>query len=213
MSSILKALRRLEEERARKSSVAPEIAASLLRHAPQRPSTLRWLWPAAFSVVGLLLAASFWFWRPAASPPQIVTPPPSDALPSATSTAGQGAELIIEEVIDHRRPVLLPPSTPVVATTADLPAKGNLTVLPVANENLPPARLGMPAPTFIEERQSPIVSVIAWQDDSAARMAVVEGLPVMTGEFVGNVKVQEILRDRIIFAEGTSLFTVYVDSQ
>ena len=212
MSSILKALRRLEEERARKSSVAPEIAASLLRHSPQRSSTPYWLWPATFSAVGLLIAASFWFWRPA-PPLQIVTSPPAAALPSATTPTEQGGELIIEEVIDHRRPVLLPPLTSAVVTTAPLPAKGNLTVVPVANESLPPAQLSKTIPSVTKERQSPVVSAIAWQDVSAERMAVVEGLPVMTGEFVGNVKVQEILRDRVIFADGTNLFTVYVDPQ
>lgn len=212
MSSILKALRRLEEERARKSPVAPEIAASLLRHSPQRSSAPRWLWPAVFSVVGLLLAASFWFWRPA-SPPQIVASPPTVAPPSATTPTGQGRELIIEEVIDQRKPVLLPPATPAVAPKALPSAKGDLPAVTVASESLPLPQSSKTIPTVMEERQSPVVSAIAWQDDSAERMAVVEGLPVMTGEFVGNVKVQEILRDRIVFAEGTSLFTVYVDPQ
>lgn len=212
MSSILKALRRLEEERARKSPVAPEIAASLLRHSPQRRSALRWLWPAAFSVIGLLVAASFWFWRPA-SPPQIVASPPTAAPPFATTPTGQGGELIIEEVIDQRKPVLLPSATPAVATRALPSAKSDLPTVTVASESLPLAQSRKSIPTVMEERQSPVVSAIAWQDDSAARMAVVEGLPVMTGEFVGNVKVQEILRDRIVFAEGASLFIVYVDPQ
>ena len=44
-------------------------------------------------------------------------------------------------------------------------------------------------------------------------MAVVDGLPVMTGEFVGTAKVEEIQRDRIIFIEAGKLFTVYVDPQ
>jgi general secretion pathway protein B len=211
MSSILKALRRLEEERARKSPVAPEIAASLLRRGPQRRSTPRWLWPAIFSMVGLLLAASLWFWRPVSPAPQNVAFTPSVALPSVASTAGQGGELIMEEVIDQRRPVSLPPSTPAVAVTAPLRVKGNLPVATVAKESLSPAPLSRAS--FIEERQSPVVSAIAWQDDRAARMAVVDGLPVMAGELVGNAKVQEILQDRLIFSEGESLFTVYIDSQ
>jgi hypothetical protein len=35
----------------------------------------------------------------------------------------------------------------------------------------------------------------------------------MTGEFVGTAKVQEILRDRILFVEEGKLFTVSVDPQ
>ena len=210
MSSILKALRRLEEERARKSSVAPEIAASLLRHSPQRSSTPRWLWPTTFAVVGLLLAASLWFWRPA---PQSVALPPTAAPHSATTSAGQGGELIIEEVIDQRKPVLLPPPTPSVATTAPLSAKSDQPLAPVASKSLPPTQANKATTAVMEVRQSPVVSAIAWQDDSTARMAVVDGLPVMTNEFVGNIKIQEILRDRIVFAEGDTLFFVYVDPQ
>jgi hypothetical protein len=44
-------------------------------------------------------------------------------------------------------------------------------------------------------------------------MAVVDGLPVMTGEFVGTARIQEILHDRILFVEAGKLFTVYVDPQ
>ena len=210
MSSILKALRRLEQERARKSPVAPEIAASLLRHNPQRSSTPRWLWPTTFAVVGLLLAASLWFWRPAV---QSVALPPTAAPHSATMSAGQGGELIIEEVIDQRKPVLLPPQTPSLATTAPLSAKSDQPEASVASKSLPPAQANKATPDVMAERQRPVVSAIAWQDDSAARMAVVDGLPVMTNEFVGNVKVQEIQRDRIVFADGDILFTVYVDAQ
>jgi hypothetical protein len=42
---------------------------------------------------------------------------------------------------------------------------------------------------------------------------VVDGLPVMTGESVGTARVQEILRDRILFTEAGTLFTVFVDPQ
>jgi len=213
MSSILKALRRLEEERARKSSVAPEIAASLLRHSPQRSSTSPWLWPAAFFVAGLLLAALFWLWRPSASAPQIVASPPTAAPPFASTPTEQGGELIIEEVIDQRKPVLIPAATPAVTPKALPAAIVDLPAVTVASESLPLAQSSKTISTAMEERQSPVVSAIAWQDDSAGRMAVVDGLPVMTGEFVGNAKVQEIQRDHIVFAEGASLFTVYVDPQ
>jgi hypothetical protein len=76
-----------------------------------------------------------------------------------------------------------------------------------------PSQAGDQATTVIVERKSPVVSAIVWQEDSAARMAVVDGLPVMTGELVGTARIQEILRDRILFTEAGKLFTVYVDSQ
>ena len=52
MSSILKALRRLEEERARKSHAAPEIAANLLRRGARRRSTPLWIWPTIVAEIG-----------------------------------------------------------------------------------------------------------------------------------------------------------------
>jgi alpha-ketoglutarate-dependent taurine dioxygenase len=66
---------------------------------------------------------------------------------------------------------------------------------------------------FARHFGEPVVSAIVWHEDSSARMAVVDGLPVMTGEFVGTAKVQEILRDRILFVEEGKLFTVSVDPQ
>lgn len=201
MSSILKALRRLEEERARNSSVAPEIAASLLRRGVRRRPPSPWIWPTVIIAVAAMVMITLWSWRPAPVANQIVPLASSPAAISSAATAGQGGTVIIEEVIDQRRPVLLPPApTPL------------LTAQSTESEMITPVQ-SKPAPLFIEEKQIPIISAIAWQDDSAARMAVVDGLPVMTGEYVGTAKVQEILRDRILFAEGGRFFTIYIDPQ
>lgn len=213
MSSILKALRRLEEERARKSSVAPEIAASLLRSGARRRPTSPWIWPAVITVVVAMAAALLWSWRPAPVANQIDTPVASPATSSRAVTAGRGGEVIIEEVIDQHRPVLLPPVPPVVPAPAPLPVKINPSPPNAEPGVTTPVAANKPVPALIEERQSPVVSAIAWQEDSSARMAVVNGLPVMTGELVGTARVQEILRDRVLFTEAGLLFTVYVDPQ
>jgi hypothetical protein len=131
---------------------------------------------------------------------------------SSAATTERGREVIIEEVMDQRRPVLLPPAVQSVSTPVPVPAKNHS--LPARIEpavSTPPAADKNPVPAFIAERQNPVVSAIVWQEDSSARMAVVDGLPVMTGEFVGTAKIQEILRDRILFTEAGMLFTVYVD--
>ena len=126
---------------------------------------------------------------------------------------GQGGTVIIEEVLDQRSPVLLP------ATPSPIPAP----VLPPAAVTPPAQRVEAgvpaspevikPATILLEERRNPVVSAIVWHEDSSARMAVVDGLPVMTGEFVGTAKVQEIQRDRILFVEEGKFFTVFVDPQ
>jgi hypothetical protein len=213
MSSILKALRRLEEERARKSHVAPEIAASLLRHDTRRRPASLWIWPTVLSFVALVLVAFFWLWQPAPLVTQMVTTAPSSVPVPSVSPVERGGEVIIEEVMDQRRPVVLPAPVHTVAAPALLPAKVDPPPARVEPGVLSPAQGNKPATAFIEERQSPVISAIAWQDDSAARMAVVEGLPVMTGEFVGTAKVQEILRDRILFVEAGRIFSVSIDPQ
>ena len=207
MSSILKALRRLEEERARKSPAAPEIAANLLRQGVRRRSTPLWIWTTVVAVVVLALALAVfsWSWRSTPLGSKIVTPIalPAD-VPLAAST-GQGGEVIIEEVIDQRRHGTLSPAKTLKSSAPVLSVQN------VKTESIPAVKESKPAAPRSEPRQSPLITAIAWQDDSAARMAVVDGMPVMTGEFVGTAKVQEILRDRIIFAEEGRIFTVHID--
>lgn len=208
MSSILKALRRLEEERARKSRVAPEIAASLLRGDWRRQKSSVWIWPSVFAFVALTLAVFLWAWRPTAVTSPRALPASSPASNPIASPAGRGGEVIIEEVMDQRRPLLLSPATPTLQFAKVIPAPSNpapaIPDLTAANR---------PVAVFIEERQSPVVSAIAWQDDSSARMAVVAGLPVMTGESVATANVLEILPDRILFVEEGVRFIVRVQSQ
>ena len=211
MSSILKALRRLEEERARKSSVAPEIAASLLRGDTRHRVSPPWIWPVVIIAVAALATALLWSWRPAPLVSQIDTPV-APATISRAATAGRGGTVIIEEVMDQRRPVL-PSPAPTVPAPMPLPAKVKSSPSKLEPGRSTPTEATNPATTANADRQNPVVSAIVWQEDSAARMAVVDGLPVMTGEFVGTAKVEEIQRDRIIFIEAGKLFTVSVDPQ
>lgn len=213
MSSILKALRRLEEERARKSSVAPEIAANLLRSRSQRRQAPLWLWPIVIVIVAVAIASLFWSLRPTPvmsdRPRSTLAPAPfSEPLPHVV-TPRSGGGVIIEEVIDQRRPALLPPTPPIgPAAEMILPAQP----VPVSAKAEEPVTTPVTTPAavqpLIEERQSPVVSAIAWQEESSARMAVVDGLPVMTGEVIGTAKIQEILPDRILFNAGGVLFIV-----
>lgn len=213
MSSILKALRRLEEERARKSSAAPEIAASLLRSGRRRRLTPFWIWPTVITAVVTLVIALLWAWRPAPLP-QLTVTPASPALHSRAAAVEQGGAVIIEEVIDPRRPVLLPPAQPPLLRPKPEPEEFKpLPPSRVESAGETPPVTGQSSLPSLEERRNPVVSAIAWQDDSSARMAVVDGLPVMTGESVGNARVQEIRRDHILFAEGGTVFIVYLAEQ
>lgn len=218
MSSILKALRRLEEERARKNHVAPEIATSLLRSRSTRRTLPLWTWPTLLTAIALLfMTLLFWIMRPPLERRETgkevfaaVLKPTKSSMP-ATGTRG---EVIIEEVMEQRSPAPLaapdsPPPHSVLPSVGMIPAEivPSATLTPVESVNqVPPA--SKPVVASIEERQRPLVSAIAWQDDSSARMAVIEGLPMMTGEMIGAAKVQEIQADRILFNEDGVLFLV-----
>lgn len=217
MSSILKALRRLEEERARKNHSTPEISASLLRHGTSRRSpSVVWLWPTLFAlIIVILLVLVWWLWRPAPLTRQSESSVPSPANLPAVLPEKRGGVVIIEDVIDTRRPVYPQPATSPVSKPTPPPITVNpppaqMSLQPEGKAQVEVNKLSV-AP--IEERKNPIVSAIAWQDDTSARMAVVDGLPVMTGELVSSAKVLEILSDRIIFEEDGVRFSVRMQTQ
>lgn len=224
MSSILKALRKLEEERARQRETAPEIATSILRVAARRKLLPLWLWPGVV-VGGMLLAAAlFWGLRPEPATP--VAP----VVPTATAPAVQrssSADAIIEEVLDTRVPAVpvaaarrtppapvvqssqsrrLPPSaSPSTVTTP--PTVVTAPVVPVTSDptTVPPLKSTQP---LAGAHSQPVVSAIAWQEDRASRMAVVNGLPVMEGELVGTAMIEEIQADGVVFSENGQHFSV-----
>lgn len=210
MSSILKALRRLEEEKARKSFVAPEIAANLLRSNVRRSAVPLWLWPALFMVGGAAMMTLFflWLWPPLPAVQQTAgadsTPPPPVVV---VKSGEQGGAVIIEEVIDRRRPVLLPPSQVTAPPSSPSQPKSSLPAqaAPIVGTE--------PTASRVEVRLSPLVAAIAWQEESLARMAVIDGLPVMTGETVGTARVKEIQSDRVLFTENGTTFAVLLPLQ
>lgn len=212
MSSILKALRRLEEERARKNNCPPEISASLLRQETHRRSpSFVWMWPTLFAlIIVILLVLVWWLWLPAPMVNKPESSIPSSSNLSAVFPEKRGRAVIIEDVIDTRRPIYLQPAASPTSIPSPPPTMVNPPPAPMSlePENKTPLEVKKVTEAPIIERQSPIVSAIAWQDESSARMAVVDGLPVMTGESVSSAKVVEILFDRIIFEEDGVRFSV-----
>lgn len=220
MSSILKALRKLEEERARRRDAPSEIATSILRGEPRRVLSPLWLWPVLIGVVILLAAGVFWGWRATMASPESKIAPLVVAEPVAAVPVKNG-EVVVEEIIDPRRPVL-----PTVAAVRPRAVKRVHAVAaagtspsrvvpkraadaPVTSELASPPRVSVPvapAVAAVATESRPVVSAIAWQEDRAGRVAVIDGLPVMEGEQVGQATVVEIRQDRVLLSNASGPF-------
>ena len=164
MSSILKALRKVEDDKAALGEGSVDLAHDILKQDYRQSPLLSWPLVAGGSAILLLLIIGAWFWL---LPEQQIEQ--TDML---AAQAGRRA-----------------PSVPVaVAAPAQ---QGNPAV--AGSENTSVAR----KPTV----EIPLLQVeeIIYQQDAAARLAVVNGLPVMEGTDIEGARVEKILTDRVQF--------------
>lgn len=197
MSSILKALKKLEEETARREGNATDIARDILRIAPRRRQNV-WLLPALVVTILFAVTCLYILLQQEEEVPTLregvvaVEPanPPADSrlehaqtdtpLPKRSNSAKDVAALV-EKPSDKS---IAPPPPPSDARTASPPA----TIHP----NL-------------------IVNGIAYQEDRPSRMAIVNDLPVMEGTHVDLALVEEILPDRVVFSIDEKRFEVFLE--
>jgi general secretion pathway protein B len=90
------------------------------------------------------------------------------------------------------------------------PQKAPETVKPPAKVSVPPqaatAITTVPAPADI------IVTGIAWQDERAARRAVINGFLLQEGKVVSGATILEIHQDRVKFKSTAGIFDVRMDA-
>lgn len=221
MSSILKALKKLEEEKRRQSSGEIDLSREILHDKSRRKRELGRPMSAALVTIVLLLGliAALLLKRPAApTPPRAMEEQVAPPLHSVTRGEPQpaGAETpaaaVGQEVVRLQRPA--------AAERAALPSpRPGRPELPGDEATAPPAPLRQTpqAPPRTEEarRQGPggeggespfVVTGIAWNKDSADRLAVVNGQPLTTGSVIGKAIVEEILPDRVRFSQEGKTF-------
>lgn len=73
-----------------------------------------------------------------------------------------------------------------------------------------PVKQQLPQPPEASEHQSITLSGIAWNKDSADRLAIVNGQTLTTGSAVGSAVVEEILPDRVRFSQGGKSYEVHL---
>lgn len=89
---------------------------------------------------------------------------------------------------------------------------------PVARSLKAPPEPISPAPEPVNSPAIPVrpdfkLSGIAFQEKQDDRMAILNGLPVMTGTMVGGARVEEILRDRVRLSFRDQHFEVHLRKQ
>lgn len=185
MSSILKALRKLEEEKSALGEGGVDIARDILKRSSRKPG-FNLFWPLLSAVLFLLLISSgVLFWsnhRPSsalqtnsAPPPAVTAPQPAsvESLPVRSETPS------VEKI--------QPPEGPV--TKAAPP-----TVLPAVQVQVEPEALRLNGSPFLK------LTGIAYRENPAERMAIINDLPVMQGTAIEGAELVEILRDRVVLS-------------
>ena len=222
MSSILKALKKLEEEKSARRSDPVDIAGGIVRSGglDRRPPR----WRAAAAMVGVAAGAVLATYalmgghggrreEPPAAPavarppqePVIPSSPPRGAAPApqpAPQPQSPSRQPVAHPLppgrsaagMDERRPPPspLPPGTPAAPAAEEV-------LRPPLQEPPPKSAAAVPpvSSPVAPARPSFSVTGIAWQKDGASRMAVVNGTAVSRGGRVGGARVEEIYPDRV----------------
>lgn len=232
MSSILKALQKLEQDKETRKTREPDISSAIKMSGVRSKEYPAWLVPCivvTVAAVSILVTFSLMggFSSHKGSTLQTVQ----------QSVQPQQSPEIIQQPVPaaSSRQSLLPPeqvpfpNPPVRVPPAGKPLKIPVPAAPSPHESSAPSLPGEPtvsAPeTTQDERQPEIteekpaakpkltVSGIAWQKDSASRIAVVNGSPVSEGSSVGGAKVEQIFPDRVKFFRGGTSFELFLNQE
>jgi general secretion pathway protein B len=208
MSSILKALRKLEEEKARRNAGSPDIARDILKSAPRRKTPAAWMTPLLGALVFACALAGY----------VLMEKPEPAPLPMAPVKNIDGAPTVDTPSLAKEAPAVVVDSQPVERPVVrNLRKSSGLPVNePAERPSRPATTAALPEPTTapVKERfSSPeaemrsidgslpklLLSGIAYQEERGARLAVVNDLPVMEGTMIEGARVEEISQDRVRF--------------
>jgi len=231
VSTILKALKKLEKEKARQSGGEVNLVQDILLGTNAAEARRRASWPIPLLAILLLVAGGVggmvlvsWL-RPSTTLMDRVSAPPGMG-PVGGEIPNRSGEPVVSapvSAIPHTPasppradlepvPVPVEPTKPVVAQqrSAAPPAQAKPVQSPEPSA-APPARakpVHAPEPSAAPPRPDLVVSGIVYQEDPAGRMAVINDLPVMAGTIVAEAMVEEILQDRVVFSFAGERFEI-----
>ena len=199
MSFILKALKKLEEEKAARQVRPPDISSGILTpDTPSTPSSQRILIPALIMVLVVAGAGISFFLLTgdrAGMPAGKSLPQPAPRVDQATQTLPSApAPLAAPVVATKTTPSEKAPEQP--ASGSSHPAR--------ADSPSPPGAPAGAAPPGIK------VNGIALQDDPYQSVAVVNGILARKGMIIQGMRIEEILGDGVKFSGNGETFNVKV---
>jgi general secretion pathway protein B len=222
MSSILKALKKLEQEKAARKPDSFRIDAEILRGGPQRRffSTGASLTAIALFLFGVVGTYLFMKHDQRSTPVQHS----EDSKSGVKGESSTGASLIpgstLPAVELQPRPPAKGSSVPEKSGSSPRSMKKQQFTQKVKSaENIPQAVPPEPQTVSPSEPVAPIVplakpvlkvSGIAFQD-GADSMAVINGVTASNGSVIEGARVEEIQKDRVRFSRGAEKFDIILD--
>lgn len=240
MSYILDALKKLENERQKKSRSdgMVSISGELFKDEPRQKSA-RSIWKIAALVIAasLITFGTTWFLlRPVKTRDSGKSRPVTTAVPAARVSPPVPASPSppLQPPVAAPQPSAVVPPTPPAQPAQPAPASQPLAAEPAASNarKVAPAvvaqrrvkrhknseareerleRVEKPAPVYGEAPADIKVSGIAWQEERSARRVVVNGFLFREGGTVSGARITEILKDRVRFSSGEKLFEVHLN--
>ena len=223
MSSILKALKKLEREKVARKFDALNIDAEILR---SDDSTRFPLVMVSLAVVLVFLCgstATYLYMKHAVTSP---SPPPgnktADSSATATAVIDSLSQTGTTPTVSSQPGSVLPDHTPGRLKTRQPPSRNSEPMHTTARPVQPKTSAEKKQLTATREQvtsaalppttafTTPLLRVngIAFQDGGADRMAVVNGIPVSNGSVIEGVRIEDILKDRVRFNYGSERFEV-----
>ncbi|ABQ25683.1 hypothetical protein [Geotalea uraniireducens] len=220
MSSILKALQKAEEEKAARRNAGP-LAGDISRVRQERGRKPRWLIPAAMAAVAAVAVLTTFVLmggfsqrkqETVSQPANNVAAPLSQSRPLSGTPTATAAPLAADNAAAQPLNVQPGPGKNPGAQVATVVSPRPHAAV-VAAKAKTPVESAVPAIKKVPEQQDPQTTVapvsgkhadadfkvsgIAWQKESASRLAVVNGTAVTQGGVVDGARVEAILPDRV----------------
>ena len=212
MSSILEALKKLEEEKAARRAGMGPLAGRVAKTGRRSRQTSTWLLAGGMLAIAAVSALATYFAmngspssrNKSEKPPEVSRTPdaplPPAGIPVTDMLNPRSSDLTPRE---KREGISNPLPRSTIRDASHPPASSPSSAGP---EPSAPGKsrheaAGAPLPALN-------VAGIAWQKDNAFRMAVVNGVPVREGDTVEGATVKEILADRVRFSFNGKEFEV-----